>query len=78
VAAAQDHLERMEAALHTDEQRLKAAFKKFDHDGSGELGASEFRHFVIYVGFGAEAANNALHAIADRDADGSYQRTIRA
>jgi len=70
VPGAHDHLQRMEAALRTDEKRLKAAFAKFDHDGSGELSVSEFRHFAVYVGFGTHAVDAVMRA-GDLDADGS-------
>jgi len=69
VLEASDHLDRIVTALKLDDQRLKAAYAKFDHDGSGALEVSEFRHFAVYVGFGTEAVDAALRA-SDHDANG--------
>jgi len=60
VREALDYVQRMETEINLDEQRLRAAYEKFDHDGSGSMEPSEFRHFAVYVGLGAEAVDIIL------------------
>lgn len=70
VANAQDSFDRLEAALHTDEERLRAAFAKFDQTRSGELGLAEFRPFACYVGFGIDAVDELIR-LGNCDSNGS-------
>lgn len=51
IPEAKEHLKRIQTAIKVDDKGLKAAFKKFDLNNSGDLEVEEFKHFVTYVGF---------------------------
>jgi len=54
IPEAVDNLTMIQKAIEADDKGLKAAFKKFDLDNSGELETEEFKHFATYVGFKSE------------------------
>lgn len=66
---AEDHLRRVQAAIRTDDKRLRSAFDKFDADRSGVLEVAEFRHFVTYLGFSSTTVENLLRD-TDKNTDG--------
>jgi len=67
VSAAQDHIDRILAAVNADAQALQDTYRKFDISRSGLLEIDEFEHFVSYVGFGVETAQAILRDIDNEE-----------
>jgi len=68
VSEAAEHLKRIQTAISADDKGLKAAFKKFDLDNSGNLEIEEFKHFATYVGFNDTVMESLLQK-TDSDHD---------